>query len=82
MDDTKAILDRLPAAGRHSVIVFGGTWGGFVLNRVIDAKGVSAVEWATTLVAATDASFYATAVALVALVVTPLTRQYGLFKTR
>ena len=74
------MLDKFQPLVRHLLIVVGGTFGGAVLNAVIDAKGVTGVDWANTLVSATDGSFYAGAVAAVTLWLTPLTKQYGIGK--
>lgn len=74
------VLDKLPPLVRHLLIVFGGTFGGTFVNAIIDAKGVSAIDWAARFVSATDGAFYATAVAAAALVFTPLTKQYGIGK--
>lgn len=82
MDEIKGLIDKLPAPARHAVIAFAGTWGGSVLNRVVDAKGVSSVEWSQAIVNATDAAFYSTSVIMLALYITPLTRQYGLRKNK
>lgn len=71
------MFDRLPAWAQDLGMIFGGTFLGSVLNAVVDAKGVFAVAWQPTLMAATDSAFYAAAVAGVALYVTPLTKRYG-----
>ena len=77
MKNAQALLDRMPAVVRHGLIVFGGTLSGALLNAVVNAQGVTGVQWGTVIPHSIDSAFYATAVTLVALVVTPLTRQYG-----
>ena len=76
------MLDKFPPLVRHLLIVFGGTFGGAILNAVIDAKGVTRVDWAAVAGTATDGAFYATAVVAVTLWLTPLTKQYGIGKTK
>lgn len=73
MDKTKALLDRLPAAVRHAVLVFVGAllaWASTaVLNIQIDNNAVL-----TGVVTSAGTSAAATAV----LWFTKLTKQYGL----
>lgn len=79
------MLDRLPAAARHFVIVvilapLLGLLLAFV-NAVIQAQGLD-VDWAGTWSAAINAAAVSAAFgvsAWLALYVTPLTRQYGAF---
>lgn len=74
------MLDRVPAIVRHLLIVLAPPFllaALVVLKAVIDAQGVlTAVDWAAVL----WASILAAATWL-SLVLTPLTRQYGVGKT-
>lgn len=72
------MFDRLPAWAHDLGLIFGGTFLGGILNAVVDAKGVFGVAWSDTLMATVDSSFYATAVAGIALYLTPLTKKYGI----
>lgn len=71
------MLDRLPAWLRHLVIAFGAVAGGSVAQSIVEAHGVSTVDWPATAVQAVDAGAVAVAVIAAALWFTPLTRQYG-----
>lgn len=74
-------LDNLPAWLRHLLIAFGATAGGSLAQSVLDAGGVTGLDWTATAVTALDRGAVATVVAAVALWGLPLTRQYGLFQT-
>lgn len=70
-------IDKLPAWLRHLLIAFGATASARLVQAVIDADGVTGVDWAATAVTALDTGAVATAVAAVALFGLPVTRQYG-----
>ena len=71
------ILDKVPAPVRHLLIVAGAVFGGYIVQAVLAAHGVSGVDWSGTLVDAVDATAVAVATAAAALWLTPLTSQYG-----
>jgi hypothetical protein len=70
-------LDNLPAWLRHLLIAFGATAGGSFVQAVIDAGGVTGLDWPATGGAVLNAAAVATAVAAAALWSLPITRQYG-----
>jgi enoyl reductase-like protein len=71
------MLDKLPAPVRHLLIVVGAAAVGVPVQAVVAAQGVTGVDWADTLVDALNAGGLAGALAIGALWLTPLTRQYG-----
>jgi hypothetical protein len=78
------MLDRLPPWLRHLVVLCGlapaACAVGTTAQTVIAAGGVTTVDWPVTGIASIDAAGAALAVGAttwLALVVTPLTRQYG-----
>lgn len=71
------MLDRLPAWLRHLCIVFGAVAASVVAQSVVDAGGVSALDWSTLAVQAVDAGAAAVGAAALLLWLTPATRQYG-----
>ena len=72
------VLDRLPAAARHAILVFVGAFVTTLLGVVsANTANLSAVNWQTTLLDALAAGI-ASAIAAVGLAAaTPLTTQYG-----
>jgi hypothetical protein len=70
----------MPAWLRHLLIAFGAASGGSLAQSILDAGGVTGLDWAATAVTALDRGVVATVVAAVALWGLPLTRQYGLFR--
>jgi hypothetical protein len=75
------MLDKLPAMARHLLIVFAGSFLGFVAQVIVKAQGITAVAWSHELILALNTSVVATVTIGVALYLTPLTKQYGLSKT-
>lgn len=71
------MLDRLPAWVRHLVIVFGAVALGTFAQSVVDASGVSHLDWTGSAAQAGDAGAVAVAAAALVLWLTPATRQYG-----
>lgn len=81
------MLDTLPAWLRHLIVLCGIAPAAAAVtsaaSAVVAAGGVSTVDWPPTGVAAIDAAGLAAAIGAttwLALVVTPLTRQYGVGK--
>jgi hypothetical protein len=79
------MLDKLPAWLRHLIIVCGLAPAAVAVtttpNAVITAGGVTTVDWPATGIATIDAAGVALAVGAatwLTLVITPLTRQYGI----
>lgn len=72
------MLDRLPAWARHLLIVAGSVFLAGVVSAVVDAGGVTGVDWPANLIADLNAAAVAVATASAALWLTPLTRQYGI----
>jgi hypothetical protein len=72
-----ALAARCPAWLRHALVVYAATAAGIVLQAVVDARGVTAVDWAKVGVDALDTGAYTTATGLLILVATPATRRYG-----
>lgn len=72
------MLDNLPPALRHALIVLGGAFGSVVVAAIVGAKGVTGVDWPTTLLEAVNYGALSVALSLSALYLTPLTRQYGI----
>lgn len=77
-------LDRLPAPARHALILMGLAPLTILVSvpatQVIANGGITGLDWHTVWTSAIDgsaASLASGALAWVALVVTPLTRQYG-----
>lgn len=71
------MLDNLPAWLRHLTIVVGAVFLGTVAETIISSGGVSGIDWAATLVLASDAATVAGASVAAVLWLTPATRQYG-----
>lgn len=82
MDKALGLLDHMPAWARHAAIAGGAAAGGTITKAIITAQGVTGVPWGDTLRDTVDAGFLAATVAISVLVVTPLTRQYGIFKNK
>lgn len=77
----QGILDKLPAPLRHAVIVGLAVFLGVIVQAILVAKGITGVVWRPVFGHAIDTSAVSIATAMLALYVTPLTTQYGLFKT-
>ena len=75
------MLDRLPAWARHLVIIYGATFGLFVVQAVIAAGGVWPFPWIATLQGAVNAGAVSAA-AVAVLWLSSLTRQYGAGATK
>ena len=71
------MLDRLPPALRHFLIVIGAAFAQGIVSAVISAQGVTGVDWSTVLLDDVNHTAVAGVTAFVALWLTPLTRQYG-----
>lgn len=76
------MLDRLPAWVRHLAIIFGAVSASTVAQAVVDADGVSTVQWSAVTVSALDKGAVAVALAALVLWLTPATRQYGVGRTK
>lgn len=73
----QALVQTAPDWLRHALVLFLATAGGVVLQAVIDAQGVTGVDWASTLRLALDNGAATVATGLLLLTVTPATRRYG-----
>jgi len=71
-------LDKLLPAARHAIIVFCAAAAQTVIAAIIDAQGVTGLDYATVASNTINAAAVATALAMGALYLTPLTHQYGI----
>lgn len=75
------MLDKLPAQVRHLILIIGATFLGVIVKAIITAQGVTGVHWGSVSTLALNTAVVTGVTSFVALYLTPVTKQYGLFKT-
>lgn len=71
------MLDRLPAWARHAAIIAGGAFLGSVGRAIVNAGGVTALDWTSVLASALDFAAVSVVLGMGVLSLTPASRQYG-----
>ena len=75
-----AWFNNLPAVLRHLIIIAGSSYLGGLVSAILAAKGVTGVDWPTTLVSDLNSSAVDTVTGLSVLWLLPLNSKYGIGK--